>query len=185
MNWAGSASSFDLAPASQRLAYLKVSEGDEVFEAPAADLTAHASVPAHTGPGTAKETSGAPETMQGPADPALADDGNVLTSRVTMKQRGWTKGLTRLEIAYQVANALDLATTLYCLDKNSCHEANPIFGRNPGVATLVAGKAASGALHYIIVSKIAKKDTKAAKIFSSVTLALQSGVVGMNLTHAF
>lgn len=91
----------------------------------------------------------------------------------------------RYEIAFQALNLADLAITLDCVNRNVCHEANPIFGRNPSDRELIFGKALGGAVHWLIFDHLRERDPRAARLFSQASVALQGGVVMANLRFTF
>jgi hypothetical protein len=92
---------------------------------------------------------------------------------------------TNREIAFQVLNMADAATTIDCLNRDVCHETNPILGRRPTTGGILAFKAAEGALHYFIARELNKRDPKAARIFQTVSIVFQGGVVASNLRFTF
>ncbi len=180
--WAHESSNFHLEFEQSRFDTLSSPEANPAT--PPADLVAKASV--------AKEDLGDHriETgdVQGPPAydaPPPQDGDTLITAQTPLKNRGWTPGLTKLEVAYQVANLVDLGITAHCLNQHTCTEKNPIFGSNPSTAALVATKAAGGAAHYILVHAIARKNTRLAKILSATSLVLQSGVVAFNITQLY
>lgn len=91
---------------------------------------------------------------------------------------------TNREIAYQVLNAVDAAETIDCLHRDVCHEANPLLGRNPSPAKLIAVKAGTGAVHYVVARFLRDRDPEAATLFQFLTIAIQGGVVAANLRFA-
>ena len=97
--------------------------------------------------------------------------------------------LDRMEVAWQVLNAVDTAQTLDCLDRNVCREGNPlisgVIGRNPDGAKLIAYKAGAGLVHYGLYRLIRSRDEKAARVFQIIGLAVQGGVVAANMRFAF
>lgn len=105
------------------------------------------------------------------ATPAYADE-------------GWDR-IKHMEVAWQVLNAADFATTEYCLRRGTCHEGNPIIGSDPSTAKLAAYKIGTGALHYIIARHLADRDPKAARIFEIASIVVQGGVVVANLRFVF
>jgi hypothetical protein len=88
-------------------------------------------------------------------------------------------------IAFQVFNAIDAGLTIACIERPTCREVNPIYGRRPKAEMVIATKVAMGALHYFAIRQIARDDVKLARAASWVTLALMGGVVGFNLTQTF
>lgn len=89
------------------------------------------------------------------------------------------------EKAFVVASAADLGTTVYCIERHKCSEANPILGRHPSTGELVAFKVAGVALQYKLVSKIAESDPEAAKWVAIVSTILTAGVATANLRFVF
>lgn len=89
----------------------------------------------------------------------------------------------KLEITYQALNAVDLIQTASCLKAHTCVESNPIYGKHPKVGTIVAGKVASGLIHYFITKEMIKEygeDSEPVRIWLYSTIALQESVVALN-----
>jgi hypothetical protein len=97
-----------------------------------------------------------------------------------MRKRGWTKGLTRMELAFQALNLVDMAQTLECRSRSTCVEKNPILGKRPSKLALVGFTAGTGLLHYALVRRVAHGDTDTAKTVSVITIGLFGAVVGLN-----
>lgn len=93
------------------------------------------------------------------------------------------------EIAFQVLNAADAATTCHAVNSGQAVEGNPliagILGKRPKCGELIAFKAATGALHWLVAHEINKRDPKAAKVFQIVSIGIQGGVVAANLRFVF
>lgn len=96
---------------------------------------------------------------------------------------------TKREIAFQVLNAADAATTCHAVNSGQAIEGNPlisgILGKWPKCGELIAFKAATGALHWALASEINKHDPEAAKWFQVVSIVVQGGVVAANLRFVF
>lgn len=96
---------------------------------------------------------------------------------------------TKREIAFQVLNAADAATTCHAVNSGQAIEGNPlisgILGKRPKCGGLLAYKAATGALHWALASEINKHDPEAAKWFQVVSIVVQGGVVAANLRFVF
>lgn len=95
------------------------------------------------------------------------------------------RNMAKLEIAFQILNAVDTAETAICLRKEFCSEANPLLSRNPSTARLIATKALSGVVHYAITRMIFKSDPEAARYWLIGSLVVQGGVVGWNAKTCF
>lgn len=104
------------------------------------------------------------------ASPALADT---------------RKDAEHWELAFQALNVVDAVQTIDCLNRDACHEINPLIGRDPSTEKVVAVKVGAGAIHYLLFRLIADRDPKAAKLFSQVSVVVQGGVVAANLRFAF
>jgi hypothetical protein len=101
-----------------------------------------------------------------------------------------TKGVTRSDVmkweaAFLVLSAADLAITVRCLERNECTEMNPVFGKHPKTSTLVLGKIVGGAIHYAAIDYIARRDPKLALRLAQISVVVQGGVVGFNLSSEF
>ena len=104
------------------------------------------------------------------SSPALAED---------------ARDLDRLEIAFQVLNAADFASTEYCMRRGTCHEGNPLFGKSPSTGRLLAIKASEGIVHYALARWMAERDPHGARIFEYVSIGVQGAVVTANLRFVF
>ena len=93
------------------------------------------------------------------------------------------------EIAYQVLNAADAATTCHAVSSGQAIEGNPmvsaVIGKHPSCGAVIGFKAATGALHWLIASEINKRDPNGAKWFQIVSIGVQGGVVAANLRFVF
>lgn len=140
--------------------------GDPAADASQAAATTTADAPA--GPDTAPEPLPAPDLA---SSQRLAPE---------IRKRGWTKGLTRMELAFQALNLVDMAQTLECRSRSTCVEKNPILGKRPSKLALVGFTAGTGLLHYALVRRVAHGDTDTAKTVSVITVGLFGVVVGLN-----
>lgn len=95
------------------------------------------------------------------------------------------RNVAKLEIAFQMLNAVDTAETAYCLHKEICQEANPLLSHNPSTGRLIATKAVSGLVHYAITRMIFKSDPEAARYWLIGSIIVQGGVVGWNAKTCF
>lgn len=86
------------------------------------------------------------------------------------------------EIAFQALNAADAVETCHIVGSGRGVELNPLLGKHPSCGKIVAFKAASGALHYLIAKALPERD---AKTFQVITLVIQGGVVAANLRLVF
>lgn len=93
--------------------------------------------------------------------------------------------VSQMEIAYQALNVADFITTEDCLQRGTCHEANPLLGSHPSTARLAAFKLAVGAGHYVLMRQIYHSNPRAARTFEIVSIVMQGGVVGANLRFVF
>jgi hypothetical protein len=84
------------------------------------------------------------------------------------------------EAAYLTLSAIDAAETIHCLRHDQCEEANPLFGKHPGAAKLIAGKVALGAIHFAVFERLNGRNPRAAMRFAQVSVAVQGGVVLFN-----
>lgn len=89
------------------------------------------------------------------------------------------------EAAYLALSAVDLAETIHCLERHQCAEGNPLFGRHPSTAKLVAGKVALGALHFALFTRLNQRNPRAALRMAQVSCVAQGGVVALNLRFVF
>jgi len=89
------------------------------------------------------------------------------------------------EVGYLALSALDAAETIHCLDRGTCKEGNPIFGRHPSTTKLILGKLGFGLLHFAAFSHMNDRNPKAAMRFAQVSCFIQGGVVLLNARIAF
>jgi hypothetical protein len=92
----------------------------------------------------------------------------------------------RWEAAYEVLNAVDAVQTAYCVHHvGGCEEANPLLGKHPSTAKIIAAKVVLGGLHFAIVDRMANRNPKAAMRVAQVSVGLQGAVVGLNMRIVF
>lgn len=91
----------------------------------------------------------------------------------------------RWELAYLALSAIDAGQTISCLEKGTCQEANPLFGKRPSTAKVIAFKLGGGLLHYALFKRAAKVNPKMALRAAQVSATLQAGVVGLNAKFVF
>ncbi|MEK7601973.1 MAG: hypothetical protein AAB472_00575 [Patescibacteria group bacterium] len=104
--------------------------------------------------------------------------------KVKHKEPSW-KEIKRLEIIYQVLNAIDAVQTVHCLSMSTCHEANPLLGRHPSTFKLIAIKAGGGALHYLAMRRTFKQNPRTARLAEYISIGFQGAVVGANMRIFF
>lgn len=93
--------------------------------------------------------------------------------------------IKKLEIAFQVLGATDAALTVYCLEKGTCREGNPIFGKQPGAALVIGSRVAGGAAHYFLAREASKHHPGITRIGVIGSIILMTAVLGHNLTVVF
>lgn len=120
--------------------------------------------------------SPAPEGMDYAAAPA---------SPYAAAETGWTDDLIALEVAFQVANALDAVTTDRCLRRTTCQEVNPLFGKRPSSGVIYGAKAAAGLIHYFAIDMLARSSPGTARTVAWISTIFQTGIVGINLSRSF
>ena len=89
------------------------------------------------------------------------------------------------ELKYLALSAIDTAQTIECLDRGLCEEANPLFGKHPSSAKLIAAKAVFGAAHFAVFNRLNERDPHAAMRFAQGSVIMQGGVVALNARFAF
>lgn len=109
----------------------------------------------------------------------------ALAATAVPAQAATKADVMKWELGYQVLNIADVAATAICLHQPTCEETNPIFGKHPKVWKLVAAKVVFGGLHYVLIDKLADKDTKTALRIAQVSVLLQGTVVGLNIRATF
>ena len=110
--------------------------------------------------------------------PAVVEANPVPARHKDERWKGWRKAML-------VAHAADFASTEICLRRGTCSEGNPIIGRNPSTVKLAGFKLATAALNYALITEVAKRDPKAARIFGIVSVGVFGGVAAANLRFAF
>lgn len=113
----------------------------------------------------------------------------ALALSACVAQPAYADGFKDREIAFQVLNAADAATTCHAVGSGQAIEGNPlaaaIIGKRPSCGSVIAFKAANGALHWLIASELNKRDPKLAKTVQIVSIVVQGGVVAANLRFVF
>jgi hypothetical protein len=89
------------------------------------------------------------------------------------------------EIGYLALSALDTYQTVDCLNKGICSEANPLFGKHPKPAKLIAAKLAAGAIHFAVFTHANARDSKTALRFAQISAGIQGSVVLLNARFMF
>jgi hypothetical protein len=89
------------------------------------------------------------------------------------------------EVGYLALSALDAAETIHCLDRGTCKEGNPIFGKHPSTEKLILAKVGFGLLHFVAFDHMNSRNPRTAMRFAQVSCAVQGGVVLLNLRVAF
>ncbi len=95
------------------------------------------------------------------------------------------KEIKKMEIIFQSLNAIDAVQTIDCLNREICYEVNPLLGKYPSTEKIIAIKATSGIIHYIITKELYKRNPKSARIFQYVTIGIQGSVVVANMRFVF
>lgn len=102
----------------------------------------------------------------------------------TRAQRYRTPGdIKALQIAFQVLNAADAVTTIVCVKQADCQENNPIYGKHPRPIVVVGAKTLVGAIHYFAMRSLLPEHPGLARALGWVTVTVQGGVVGLNLSR--
>ena len=91
----------------------------------------------------------------------------------------------KLEVVFQLANALDAIETISCSHKAGCSEANPLFGIKPSTAKVLGIKAAVAGLHYYIYKKRNHIEPKGIRFFEIVSTVVYAAVAGVNVSRTF
>lgn len=89
------------------------------------------------------------------------------------------------EFAYQTLNVVDAAQTIDCLNRNTCDEANPLWGKHPKAGTIIAAKLVMGAVHFALFDRMRDRNPKAALRLAQISTGLQGGVVLLNARFTF
>lgn len=103
---------------------------------------------------------------------------------VTDARTAWhaaeAKSALKWEMSYLALSAIDTAQTIECLQRGECEEANPLFGKHPKPAQLIATKLAFGAVHFALFNHINSRNSRAAMRFAQGSVIVQGGVVLLN-----
>jgi len=123
-----------------------------------------------------KELQLAPEkNMQGAAEP---------DSPLTHEQKTRSAAY-KWEAGFLALSALDAATTISCLNRSTCTERNPIWGRHPSTGKIVAAKLGLGLVHFVAFRAIAARDPHTALRAAQISAVVQGGVVLFRLQQEF
>jgi hypothetical protein len=102
------------------------------------------------------------------------------------EQRYRTPGdIKALEAAFQLLNVADAITTVVCLNRDNCHENNPIYGKHPKPIVVVGAKVAVGALHYLAMRSLLPDNPGLARALGWISVTIQGTVVGLNMSQLF
>ena len=93
--------------------------------------------------------------------------------------------IARREVVYQVLNVVDAVQTISCLDRGVCHELNPLLGRDPSAGKVIAFKAASGGVHYLVTRLFESYAPEAVAPWQITTIGIQGGAVAWNMQFVF
>lgn len=91
----------------------------------------------------------------------------------------------KLEVVFQLANALDAIETISCAHKAGCSEGNPLFGNKPSTAKVLGIKTAVAGLHYYIYKKRNHIEPKGIRFFEIVSTVVYAAVAGVNISRTF
>lgn len=91
----------------------------------------------------------------------------------------------KLEVVFQLANALDAIETISCSHKAGCSEGNPLFGNRPSTAKVLGIKTAVAGLHYYIYKKRNHIEPKGIRFFEIVSTVVYAAVAGVNISRTF
>jgi hypothetical protein len=89
------------------------------------------------------------------------------------------------ELAYLSLSAIDTVQTVSCLNKGTCTEANPVFGKNPTGGKIILTKVVGGAAHYLLFDYLRRRNPVVAKRAAQMSVGLQAGAVLWNASFAF
>lgn len=88
--------------------------------------------------------------------------------------------------ASDVAIIGDVATTMNCLHRNVCHEANPFYGSShPSDGRLIGVGMGRIALNTGVACFLEDRSPVAAKLFSRISFGVNAGVFAANLRFVF
>ena len=126
------------------------------------------------------------------APPPSATSAVVTTATVTpygeaylRERQANRRRIDRREIMFQILNAVDAVQTISCLEREACEEMNPLMGGNPSAESVIAVKAASGGLHYLLTRMFERHAPEAVGAFQLATISIQGGAVAWNLQFSF
>lgn len=100
-------------------------------------------------------------------------------------QEGTRSAALKWELGYLALSAVDTAQTISCLNRGICDEGNPVFGKHPSSAKLIAAKVGLGLLHFAVFERANERNPRAALRLAQVSCAVQGGVVGLNARFSF
>lgn len=121
----------------------------------------------------------------------LAVAGSVLTPSIALAKSARSafeqdrSTALKWEIGYLALSAIDAAETIHCLNRGTCREANPIFGKRPSATKLILAKSALGLIHFAAFRHLNKDNPRAALRYAQISAGVQGGVVLLNARIAF
>lgn len=89
------------------------------------------------------------------------------------------------EMGYLALSALDGVATLNCLKKAVCEEVNPLFGKRPTAARMLLTKAGLGAVHFLTIKAINRRNPRLALRTAQVSAGLQGAIIMFNARAGF
>ncbi|MXO67032.1 hypothetical protein [Altericroceibacterium endophyticum] len=117
--------------------------------------------------------------------PEKADTVPYTSSLPADERRRWFKKVARYEAAFQMLNLVDAVQTYTFVKDHGMEEANPLYGKDPSLATIAGIKFASAAVHFLASRFLVEHEPDLVLPFQKVTLAIQGGVVTWNMQHTF
>lgn len=111
------------------------------------------------------------------ASPALAETYDYPKEEVEN-----VKSMTPYLVALHLSAAADIYSTHRCVNiRETCNEANPIYGKKPSLSKLILIRGGSSLVSHLILVEISKKNPRTAKT-TAISLSLVGfGVAALNM----
>lgn len=87
----------------------------------------------------------------------------------------------KLQMFYYALSAVDAAQTIYAISTGRAAELNPLFGKRPSAARVLAVKGVLGAAQYVGFRVLNRDNPRSAYRVALMGLIAQGGLVGLNM----
>lgn len=79
----------------------------------------------------------------------------------------------------------DITTTIICLEKGTCYERNPLYGRHPSPAKIIAIRGGTQVAFHVLMKRLAEDRPGAAKAAAITWAVVSFAATGLNMRYVF